>query len=172
MSDIEFNWVLSLLSGFLSFLAIYVALETFFIQNWLALVNKAKVAYRMISDLRRDFNSRDKNILESSCRQIEVAIQLFPKVLILFSLVISLSTILISLVFYAYAWSYICENVSFRNLLGALGLLAFSIFLIMITVLSLYSFNEVEKLKKKHKKAQTFKKKDEYKSLHDVEIEN
>lgn len=169
MSELEFNWILSLLGGFLSFLAIYVALETFFIQNWLALANKAKVVYSTISDLRRDFSARDRNALESGCRQIGVAIQLFPTALILFSLVVSLSTAAISVVFYVYAWSYICENVSFRNFLGVLGLLAFITFSIMIIVFSLYSFSELRKLKEKHRRVHLFKEREEYRSLDEVE---
>ena len=169
MSEREFSWILSLLGGFLSFIAIYVALETFFIQNWLAGANRAKVAYRTISDLRRDFSAKERSILVSEFRQIGVAIQLFPRALILFSLIVSLSTIAISVVFYAYAWSYISENVNFRNSLGVLGLLAFLIFSMMIVVLSAYSFNEMRKLKDKHRKVQLFKDREEYRSLDEVE---
>jgi multisubunit Na+/H+ antiporter MnhC subunit len=169
LSDIEFNWILSLLGGFLSFLAVYVALETFFIQNWIALANKAKVAYSAISDLRRDFGARDSNILESGYRQIGDAIELFPSALILFSLVLSLTTIAISLVFYVYSWSFICENVSFRNLLGVLGLLAFLTFSIMIIALSVYSFNELRKLKDRHRKVRLFKEREKYRRLDEVE---
>lgn len=169
MSDMEFNWILSLLGGFLSFLAIYVALETFFIQNWLALANKAKVAYSAISDLRRDFSARDRSILENGYRQIGVAIELFPKALILFSLIVSLTTVLISLVFYVHAWSFICENVSFRNLLGVLGLIAFLTFSIMIVLFSLYSFSELRKLKEIHRRVHVFKEGEEYRSLEEVE---
>ena len=154
---------MSVISALFSFVAIFVALEMFFVQGWLTFSNNAKAAYQRITRIRRPFGPYDKNTIAQNYSQIELSVQLYPKVLIIFSFLISVSTILICLVFYFTAWTYVNYNI-----LGSLGFVALGFLALVVVILSVYSWHELRAIDWKRRIVHEFLRNDVYITVEEV----
>jgi len=100
MGDQLFTWLLSVFGALLSFVAIFVALETFFIQDWLSKVNSARVAFFDINGLSRPLTVENQRTISSGQHKIEEALNSFPEYMMPLLTIVSLTAILVAIVFY------------------------------------------------------------------------
>jgi len=100
VTDQLLSWLLSVFGALLSFLAIFVGLETFFIQNWLSKADNARAAFKSINGLCRPFQADDQKTLSNGQDEIEQAFNSFPDYTVLLLTIVSLTANSVAIVFY------------------------------------------------------------------------
>jgi len=172
-----FSWILSVLGALLAFVAIFTALETFYVQDWLAKSSVAEAAYTKVDDLAREVDDNtkeikslgndDKRVLDSSQAKINDAASLFPGALVAFFAVIGLATTTIAAWFYSVVSSAVDSGILYFGGFAALIMLFVAILFVV-----LYSFLKHSKIKEQALEVEKFAKETKkYTRLEDVRKE-
>ena len=150
-----FSWILSIMGGLFAFVAIFTALETFYVQDWLGKSSSADAAYNKVKKLQRNkdhsLSDDDDRTLQGSRSRIGDAVTLFPGVLVGFFAVVGLATTAISMYFYSAVSSVVGTGTLYWAGGLALGLLFGAIF-----VVAVYSFIRLWRIKTRSKEVEEF----------------
>ena len=154
------DWLLSVFGGLLSFIAIFVALETFFLQDWLSVAGRAQNAYKEIGELRRPLTGDQQSILNRGLQRIQEAVDDYPKFMAIFLDVVSLSTLVVAASFCLFS----SEIVSVPSLFFWSGMVVDWLVAAVVIALGLYSYSQqrglmlaLPKVKKFHENTSTVK---------------
>jgi hypothetical protein len=150
LQDQTFSWVLSVFGGLLSFIAIFVALETFFIQDWLGSAGRAQAAYKEIEGLPKPLTANEQRALSNGQHKMEEAIDFFPGLMVAFLTIVSLVAIVVAASFYWKSSEFVDITYLFW-----FGIMMLSLLAVVVVTLGTYSFYQLGQLKNGLEKLKT-----------------